>query len=421
MTKKISVALSVLLAVAVISGCSDRGTNVPGSDFEPRKANEAMITNVGGHQAPYELGLSMFIGVRTFPAIPYKMYTPYFDVAPTQGIGAKYPVLYLLAPLDGPDAFYFDRGLAAIADSLIYYGEIDPMIIVCLAADDGYGGTFYANSWSGGKYSDAYGKRGGGLIDGSIIDYLEAIYNIDTNRVNRGISGFGMGGYGAFRIGVEHFENFGSISAVSAPLDFDGPNGNGGFVPLFQQVIDQIDPSGVISQEEYKNIDTTSEFPLRTLFFAAACSFSPHILDYETVTGTPPVVGGDTTFLEDTLTYFNTEGTIEFHLPFDSTGDVRQQVWDYWLDNDILRIMDNYPGALTYTNMKFFNVSDHEFGFTEQTNSFADSLGVLLNRRLTPMTFPGYEGYPAVSSSRYVYDILPEILKFHSETFDVPQ
>jgi hypothetical protein len=476
MIKKYTVVLTVLSAALILFGCSDRGTNIVDSTFVPRMGNQAAIVNVGGHLMADDLGLSMFTGVSKFPAIPFSIYTPYNDTLPMHGQGKRYPVLYLLAPFGASNNFYFDHGLATIADEMIYKGEINPMIIVCFAASDGYGGTFYGNTWAGGKYAKAMGDREGDPVSGSMIDYIEYRLNVDTMRVNRGISGFGMGGYGAMRIAVEYSENFGSVSAVAAPLDFDGAGGTGGFVPLFKEVVRDIDPSGHIPYDEYKELDTSYNATLRTMIMAAACSFSPHVLNYKSVTGSPPV-GHDPEYLNDTMSYFNPEARIEFHLPFDQNGNIPDtnvidttikvllygydtttwevdtltfdttividttilladtlidtvglydSVWTLWLNNNVESLLRKRPDALDATEIRLFNLTGHEFGFVEQTANFANFLEGHLRARgivkdLKPIYFSGYFGYPAISSSRFVYDILPSILKFHSSVFNVPQ
>jgi len=51
------------------------------------------------------------------------------------------------------------------------------------------------------------------------------MYRIRAERAARGITGFSMGGYGALRIGFAHPELFGSVSAHSAALMRDPPQG----------------------------------------------------------------------------------------------------------------------------------------------------------------------------------------------------
>ena len=50
------------------------------------------------------------------------------------------------------------------------------------------------------------------------MPFIEKTYRIRAGRAARGITGFSMGGYGAFRIAFGHPELFGSVSAHSAVL-----------------------------------------------------------------------------------------------------------------------------------------------------------------------------------------------------------
>lgn len=471
MFKKAIIVLSVLLAALLIYSCSDRGTNITRPDYPVRNGFQASITNEGGHLFSEELAISMFSQVRGVPAITYKIYSP-TDLEngelPLPGMGPNYPVLYLLSPFRGTNFYYFNHGLAAVADKLTAAGEIDSMLIVCIDGSAGYGATFYGNSWAGGKYTKAIGDREYDAISGSLIDYIDAILATDTSRVNRGISGFEMGGYGAFRIAVTYSENFGSVSAVSSPLDFDGADSTGGFILLFPQIAAGLDLNGdgQVTHQEFKSMDSSYNAPLRTMLMGAACSFSPHVdYDYLVDWGSTPEAN-DTFYFEDTMTYFNPEGSIEFHLPFDENGNIPDtsvvdstvdttiayidttingidtlfdttfaidtlidtvgfydSLWGFWLENNIeSMIADGHPDAMDEMNIRLFTVADDPYNFNQQTVDFAEFLEEYLSARgiskeLTPLEFGGYEGYPA-TADRFVYDILPAVLKFHSDIFN---
>ncbi len=233
MIKKFISTFSIAIMVALIFGCSDRGTNINEPVYDIRRANQAILDHT--HLLPDELALSMFTSIRGNPSIFYAVYVP-----PPRDVlnpAEPFPVLFLLAPFGENQLYYYSRGLVEVADKMIAEGEIEPMIIVCINGALGYGGTFYGNSWGGGKYAKAIGDIEGEGDIGTLLDYVNDIYGVLTNPGARAISGFGVGGYGAFRIAVEYSENFSSVSAVSAPLDFDGADGNSGFVSFFNQII----------------------------------------------------------------------------------------------------------------------------------------------------------------------------------------
>jgi hypothetical protein len=430
MLKRFLAIISFLSVLGLIFGCSDRGTNVLEPDYVVHNGFQSAYTV--RHLFSEQLGLSMFRMVKLSPLLSVHVYVPFPDDSIYGAVGgSNFPVLYLLAPFGGDQLYYFNRGLAAVTDRMIKEGEIKPMVIVCVEGAHGYGGTFYGNTWAGGKYAKVIGSIEGDWISGSLIDYIDANFDTDETRAGRAIGGFGMGGYGALRIATEYSENFSAVSAVSAPLDFDGSDGSGGFVPLFKQLINEYSAevggpaADYVTYTQYKNIDTSYSNELRTILLAAACAFSPYV-DYDTLylnpAWDPPAYAGDTFYFPDTTTKINPEQDIYFLLPFDSAGDIYSAVWSLWLDNNIESILADHPDALDTTAIKLFTIGQDNYGFSQQTIDFADYLetyltghGVSVN--LDPLNFDGYPGYPA-AEGQMIYDILPAILKFHSDNFD---
>ncbi len=412
----------ILTAALLFFGCSERESNIVKPDPNIRNGFTGVYTHPGGHLESDYLSFTMFTPVRKVPSINLKVYVPPNYAA----TGTKYPVLYLLSPFRGNDFYYINHGLVAIADKMILEGTIKPMVIVCIDGSAGYGGVFYGDNWFSGKYAEAIGSITGNSFEGSIVDYIDGVYNtLDSTRANRAISGFEMGGYGAMRIAAMFPDNFSSVSAISAPLDFDGAGGTGGFVPLFKQVIRNASPLGnsFISMAQYRDLDTAYTNPLRTMVMAASCAFSPH-LDFDNVVTLNPPTALDTFFVQDTLTYLNPEGGIKFHLPFDTAGNIRQVVWNMWLDNNMSSIIEANPGCFDDMAIKLFTTNDDEYGFNVQTYNFASWLQGHLNMRgissdMTPDNYEGYEDYEA-ARGRFLYDILPVILKFHSDNFPDP-
>jgi S-formylglutathione hydrolase FrmB len=86
-----------------------------------------------------------------------------------------------------------------------------------VVAPDG-GATFYINSRDGKTpYGDFFVRE--------FMPFIERTYRVRAERAARGITGFSMGGYGALRIGFAHPELFGSVSAHSAAVMRDPPQG----------------------------------------------------------------------------------------------------------------------------------------------------------------------------------------------------
>jgi len=417
----------VLSAALLVFGCSERESNVTAPPSDIRDGLTDVYISPGGHIFSDELSFTMFSSVRKVPSIYYRVYTPpdltQPDSAYSPTKSPNFPVLYLLSPFRGGDSYYFNHGLVAIADKMVYSGEIQPMIIVCIDGSAGFGGCFYGDTWFGGKYAQAIGSVQNDAISGSMIDYIDAVFNAYTDREDRAISGFGMGGYGAMRIAAMYPDNFGAASAISAPLDFDGAAGTGGFVPMFREIINNLDDqgNGYISLDEFRRMDTSYTNPVRTMMMAAGCAFTPHVYDLGDIVSLFPPRATDTTFIEDTLTYINPEAGVELHLPFDTTGGVYQPIWDMWLENNVPSIIENNPGCFDDMAVHLFTTNDDDYGFNVQTVNFASWLQGHLNMRgiqtdLMPLNFEGYDGYEA-TGGRMLYDILPQLLKFHSDNF----
>lgn len=168
------------------------------------------------------------------PRVPLqiKMYTPESSISPISGGQPKpVPLLVLLPPQDGRAYYFFDHGLKRLADELIAEGAIKPMAIACVENDPIFGGYFFAGRNAPAGYYDT-------LIGSSLLEYLyNSTLGILNDSLPVGIGGVGMGAYGAFRAALMHKGVFSSISATDGPLDFDGPNGDGGFVELFDDAL----------------------------------------------------------------------------------------------------------------------------------------------------------------------------------------
>jgi hypothetical protein len=258
--KRMQIVAALTLVLA--AGCTDRGPNVP-----DRPVSEGGIMEELDHDFFQELFLQIGRNASTKgPRVPLqiKMYTPEGSIPWIHGGQAKpVPLLVLLPPQDGKAYYFFDHGLKRLADELIAEGAIKPMAIACVENDPIFGGYFYAGLSAPAGYYDT-------LIGNSLLEYL---YNNTLGILNDslpvGIGGVGMGAYGAFRAALIHEGVFSSISATDGPLDFDGPNGDGGFVGLFDDAL--IEQGLLGGTPEPPNLDSTWRCDLEgfdTLHFA---------------------------------------------------------------------------------------------------------------------------------------------------------
>src|ERR1700730_18563929 len=126
----------------------------------------------------------------------------------------RYPVLYLLHGLGGNEQSAAVSGEWTKLQDLRRDHKVGDFLLV---TPDGWD-TFYINSRDGKTlYGDFFLRE--------FMPFIERTYRVRAGREARGISGFSMGGYGALRIGFAHPELFGSISAHSAALMRDPPQG----------------------------------------------------------------------------------------------------------------------------------------------------------------------------------------------------
>ena len=126
----------------------------------------------------------------------------------------RYPVLYLLHGLGGNEQSAAVSGEWTVLQDLRRAQAVGDFLVV---APDGWD-TFYINSRDGKTlYGDFFLRE--------FMPFIERTYRIRAERSARGITGFSMGGYGALRIAAAHPELFGSVSAHSAVLMRDPPQG----------------------------------------------------------------------------------------------------------------------------------------------------------------------------------------------------
>jgi S-formylglutathione hydrolase FrmB len=126
----------------------------------------------------------------------------------------RYPVLYVLHGLGGNEREMALSGEWTALQDLRRDHKVGDFLIV---APDGWD-TFYINSRDGKTLYGNFFLR-------EFMPFIERAYRIRAERAGRGITGFSMGGYGALRIGFAHPELFGSVSAHSAALMRDPPQG----------------------------------------------------------------------------------------------------------------------------------------------------------------------------------------------------
>ncbi len=428
---KTIVALLVL-TVLLVAGCSDRGVNYDRDVTEIKAGGDLTKTHVFYSELLFQMQ-------NKFQQMPFNSYWP--NVAFEIGDGGQYqsvPLLILLPPQDGNSNYYFQHGLREIADEMIANGEIQPMAILCIPNDKIYGGYFYAgNSPAAGFYDDLIGKE--------LVRYAEEEFFVNTIRTQekRAIGGFGMGAYGAYRAAIMNPGVFGAVSGFAGPMDFDGADNASGFMDLFDDALNEQGLMGQDLQNPITGFNYQGDWHVSRLFVGGGFAFASQTtgFDVDTVTSFPfnqlpklvYTLNSSDSLPTDTFpaanvitfpgfsvppnTFENSvDYTFGFYLPFDSTGGLVAPVWERWMQNNLDSLLADPSNNLDGVQLWMGNSSESTFGnYNDQTNSW---IAHLKNAGLAIQTYNmvGYDGHPA-NKDQYMYDILRELLLFHSESF----
>lgn len=405
--KVVAVCLSFVLLLA-IAGCSERSNPVSpvplqGTIWKTSITSQALQGNLMGD-----------------PEVRWVfVYTPpgYSDPEEAR---TKYPILFLLHGYGGNETTFRDiYNLRKIADDLISREEIQPMIIVMPDGSNQLGGSFYSNSVvmpANLPYTGYYED----YIINDLMTFVDTSFRVIFNKIgqeilrdttyksNRAISGHSMGGYGAFKIAMDHDSLFCSVSGMSAPLTFEG-NGTD-FLGILEWTDGVFAENGITSGDSagYRNMTPTAG-PLSAKMFAMAAAFSPHS-DFAKI---------DTTyrFLEDLGAGWGVD------IPIDWDGEVVDWVWVRWLENDIqtrfLTLLEQEQNPFEDMEV-YFDCANHD-GLLLQYHAqifhqTLESVGIGHTYR----EYQGYNDYPA-GHHNFIYDRLAEILKFHSRCFPQPE
>jgi hypothetical protein len=413
------IAVLTALVILVLAGCSDRGSNVPtrtttyGWTWLPQE-NPPFVPDLTYQRSNADGQLKMTIW------------------APKEVVQENKPasLLILLAPGEADQWFYFEHGIHKILNEMMANGEIDPMVVVCVANDRLYGGYFYGNSLPGGYYDNVLGN--------TLIEHLQFRFpSLIVDPHYRGIGGFGQGAYGAFRAAIQNPDAFSSITAVDGPLDFDGPDGESGFMLLFNDALFENGlnlTTGYSRTVAARQIDSSSANPITRMFIGGSVAFSPHDTSLNKTglrhAGTLVInsrnsINDSTTLVTHLLTGQKLGGPIattaalefSFHLPFDSISRTHAPTWRRWMQNNLDTLLIKGGGnALDNTSIWIASTPEAKYTFNQQTVSFEDFLMNDMDLAVDTMSYVGYPGNPA-HDNEYVYNLLQVMIKYHADHF----
>ncbi len=271
------------------------------------------------------------------PNRPVNIYLPpSYETQP----GRYYPVIYLLHGFTGDHNYaYAGLGQGSILDtmkSLLAQGRVKEMIIVMPNSYNKFRGSFYTNSIATGNWAD--------YIAEDLVEYIDSHYHTLPYRESRAVVGHSMGGYGAVKLGILYPEIFGCIGGLAGAY-----------------MIEELELQANASFYAY---DSTVEnwnqfFSLYWLYqasFAFAAALAPN-------PDRPPF------YCDFPYVYTDTEPREVIKV---------QEVYDKFLEHDILRLTEKHCDALFGTRAIYIDcgTSDDLIGRSRQLHSKLETLGI---------------------------------------------
>lgn len=473
MLRPLVIISSLIIILAFVIGCDDRGSNLTTNDLGDLSGWEGMHP---GAQHTFTPALTLQLRNKLELLLATVYWPPEAEAVPTEH---PIPLLVLLAPEGGNKFYYFAAGLSELIRELTASGEIQPMVVYCMSNDITFGGFFYGDSDPAGHYDSIFYHTPGTFAGGGRDDLLQMLHRFYPATIElpskRGIGGIGQGSYGAFRALIKNPGLFSSISVTDGPLDFDGGMGNQGLTDLFGAVADEQRAHYAMSPKidsiittivgtdttrvtiffpfEFKrDFDSSITMPLSQMIIGGAFAFSPNdtLMTYERRSSTTfnqdgtvsrrvwlenlvreqiadsllPGGGDSTTFIGNMIS--SGERTrfidLDFHLPFDGSGNppytTYAPIWDRWMANNLedMHIAEG-SSPLTDVSMWFGTNRDAKWGYYGMTQSWMNYLKTAYpDDAITEYQYSGYGGNH-ITEDEYLFDILREMLIFHSNNF----
>ena len=233
----------------------------------------------------------------------------------------RYPAVYCLTGFTGRGKMMlndsaFTPNMAQRLDNLIQKGTIRPLVAVMPDCFTHYGGSQYINSEATGNYEDYLTKE--------IVPFVDANLLTINSRESRAVMGKSSGGYGALIMAMRHADQFALACSISGDCYFDLCY-RSDFAKAFRGI--NGDPTKLIEkfwdEEEKKG---KHAFDALNAIGMSAC-YSP-----------------------------NPDAEWGFDHPFDlKTGEIIDEVWSRWLENDPVRLVEDSIDNLKSLQLLFID------------------------------------------------------------------
>ena len=119
----------------------------------------------------------------------------------------RYPVIYFMHGF-GITADWFAAFMHTPETMLAASKKGEEFIVVLPDTDTKFGGSMYSNSPTTGDFE--------GFIANDLTAYIDSHYRTIATRAGRGLVGHSMGGYGVWKVAMDHPEKWNAIYAMSA-------------------------------------------------------------------------------------------------------------------------------------------------------------------------------------------------------------
>ena len=235
----------------------------------------------------------------------------------------SYPSVYFLTGFTGRGKMLlndkpFGPSLPERLDGLINEGKIRPMIAVMPDCFTYYGGSQYINSSATGNYENY-------LIE-EIVPFVDDNFSTVKSGNSRAVTGGSSGGYGALVLSMRHPEIFGLCASLSGDCYFEIS-----LLPDFGKAFKAIkgNPQSILDKMWKEEANKGKhDFDALNIIGMSAC-YSPN--------------GSD------------------FDLPFDlQTGEIREDIWQKWLEHDPVRLVEKYAENLKSLKFLFIDAGTRD-------------------------------------------------------------
>ncbi|MFT3743190.1 MAG: alpha/beta hydrolase-fold protein [Pyrinomonadaceae bacterium] len=229
----------------------------------------------------------------------------------------RYPTVYCLTGFTGRGQMLmndsaFTPNIAERMDRLIAAGTIKPMIVVMPDCFTYYGGSQYINSTATGRYED--------YLTQEIVPLVDETFRTLASRDSRAAMGKSSGGYGSLIMGMRHADQFSMICSIAGDCYFEY----------------------CLPQDFAKAFRVIKGDP--RAFMEKIWSTEKHGRDAHAAINT---IGMSACY---------SPNGADFDLPFDlETGELRDDVWQRWLEHDPVRLVEKHLADLMSLRLLFLD------------------------------------------------------------------